>query len=350
MQRKFVHLLIVMDATVVVPKKRVVQAIKREELIGKIKAYAVTAVSVPKIMVQPSTMLTLKPFTVKRNIVDFDLAASKIERFDIINQQMLEAVDAQILEVDDPFNTLACMLLDSDSLSEIDPAEDADYIIDVVNQYLALIDGSEDDKKKIVRRYGKLITDDIIKQIHDNMDKRISYVYNIQQDLIMFGKQDRRVKTDGGEQNFRASFTDKANISKYVFTGYKKSYYLENCFDSDPERIFSVILEDDMQVIKWIKPPLNRLGIYWKPGSQYTPDFIVETTNCKYMVEVKAKNEVSNDEVQLKAKEGVKWCNYATMVDKDKKPWKYCLITDNNIQTGNTCKYTLGLAVSIEED
>ena len=39
------------DATVVVPKKRVVQAIKREELIGKIKAYAVTAVSVPKIMV-----------------------------------------------------------------------------------------------------------------------------------------------------------------------------------------------------------------------------------------------------------------------------------------------------------
>ena len=338
------------DATVVVPKKRVVQAIKREELIGKIKAYAVTAVSVPKIMVQPSTMLTLKPFTVKRNIVDFDLAASKIERFDIINQQMLEAVDAQILEVDDPFNTLACMLLDSDSLSEIDPAEDADYIIDVVNQYLALIDGSEDDKKKIVRRYGKLITDDIIKQIHDNMDKRISYVYNIQQDLIMFGKQDRRVKTDGGEQNFRASFTDKANISKYVFTGYKKSYYPENCFDSDPERIFSVILEDDTQVIKWIKPPLNRLGIYWKPGSQYTPDFIVETTDCKYMVEVKAKNEVSNDEVQLKAKEGVKWCNYATMVDKDKKPWKYCLITDNNIQTGNTCKYTLGLAVSIEED
>ena len=242
------------------------------------------------------------------------------------------------------------MLLDSDSLSEIDPAEDADYIIDVVNQYLALIDGSEDDKKKIVRRYGKLITDDIIKQIHDNMDKRISYVYNIQQDLIMFGKQDRRVKTDGGEQNFRASFTDKANISKYVFTGYKKSYYPENCFDSDPERIFSVILEDDTQVIKWIKPPLNRLGIYWKPGSQYTPDFIVETTDCKYMVEVKAKNEVSNDEVQLKAKEGVKWCNYATMVDKDKKPWKYCLITDNNIQTGNTCKYTLGLAVSIEED
>lgn len=325
-------------------------SIKREELIEKIKVYTAKAISIPKIMVQPSTTLTLKPFTVKRNIVDFDLAASKIEHFDVINQQMLEVVDAQMLEVDDPFNTLACMLIDCDALSEIDPAEDADYIIDVVNQYLALIDVSDADKKKIVRRYGKLIVDDIVKQIHDNMDKQVSYVYNIQKDFILFGKQDRRVKAYGGEQNFRKTFTDKSNITQYVFTGYKKSYYLDNCFDSDTERLFSIILEDDAEVIKWVKPPLNRLGIYWKNGKQYTPDFIVETDTTKYMVEVKAKNEASNPDVLLKAAEGIKWCKYAAMVDKDKKPWKYCLITDDNIQVGNTCKYTLGLAVKFEEE
>ncbi len=336
------------DATKLI-EKTVKPSIKREELIEKIKIYTSKAISIPKIMVQPSTTLTLKPFTVKRNIVDFDLAASKIERFDVINQQMLEVVDAQMLEVDDPFNTLACMLIDSDALSEIDPAEDTDYIIDVVNQYLALIEGSVDDKKKIVRRYGKLIVDDIVKQIHDNMDKQVSYVYNIQKDFILFGKQDRRVKVDGGEQNFRKTFTDKPNIAQYVFTGYKKSYYLDNCFDSDTERLFSIILEDDGEVIKWVKPPLNRLGIYWKNGKQYTPDFIVETPTSKYMVEVKAKNEVSNPDVLLKAAEGIKWCKYASMVDKDKKLWTYCLITDDNIQVGNTCKYTLGLAVKFEE-
>lgn len=331
-------------------EKIVKPSIKREELIEKIKVYTSKAISIPKIMVQPSTTLTLKPFTVKRSIVDFDLAASKIERFDVINQQMLEVVDAQMLEVDDPFNTLACMLIDSDALSEIDPAEDADYIIDVVNQYLALIEGSDDDKKKIVRRYGKLIVDDIVNQIHENMDRQISYVYNIQKDFILFGKQDRRVKAEGGEQNFRKPFTDKKNITQYVFTGYKKSYYLDNCFDSDTERLFSIILEDDVEVIKWVKPPLNRLGIYWKNGKQYTPDFIVETATTKYMVEVKAKNEVATPDVQLKAAEGIKWCKYATMVDKDNKPWKYCLITDDKIQIGNTCKYTLGLAVKFEEE
>ena len=167
-----------------------------------------------------------------------------------------------MLEVDDPFNTLACMLLDNNSLSEIDPSEDADYIIDVVNQYLALIEGTEEDKRKIVRRYSKIIIDDIVKQIHSNMGKKTNYIYDIQKDLIMFGKQDRRIKVSGGEQDFRKRFNDKANIDKYVFTGYKKSYYADNCFDSDTERLFSIILEDDSEVIKWVKPPLNRLGVY----------------------------------------------------------------------------------------
>lgn len=324
--------------------------IKKQELIEKVKLYASRAISIPKITVQPSTTIVLKPFTVKRNIIDFDLAASKIERFDVINKQMLAVVEAQMLEVDDPFNTLACMLFDSKDLSEIDPSEDVDYIIDIVNQYLALIEGTDDEKKKIVRRYGKLIVDDIIKQIHDNMDKHTTYVYNILKDLILFGKQDRSIKISGGERDFRKSFDDKANIKNYLFTGYKKSYYPNNCFDSDTERQFSIIFEDDGDVLKWVKPPLNRLGIYWKPGSQYTPDFIVETSTTKFMVEVKAKKDVSTEEVQLKAFEGIKWCKYASVVDKDKKPWVYCLITDDNIQIGNTCKYTLGLAVKFEEE
>ena len=43
------------------------------------------------------------------------------------------------------------------------------------------------------------------------------------------------------------------NIQKYLFTGYKKSYYPANAFDSDTERLFSIILEEDPDVIRWIK-------------------------------------------------------------------------------------------------
>ena len=324
------------------------QPMKKEDFVATVTELSKKAISVPKILVQPSSTVTLKPFTVKRNIADFEVAASKIERFNAINAEMLESFDAEILAVDDAVNTLACMLLDCDALSEISVDEDADYILNIVQQYLALIDGSEADKNKIVRRYAKLIIDDIVKQIHENMDRKTYYTHVVQKDLIVFRKAVRNVRADGGEVNFRKTIANKSEIKKYVFTGYKKSYYNINAFDSDTERLFSVILEDDKDVIRWIKPPLNQLGLFWQAGQQYNPDFLVETPTTKYMIEVKAKNEVNNPDVVGKAKEGIKWCKNASIVDFDKKPWEYKLITDEVISVGNTLKYILGISEKID--
>jgi len=282
---------------------------------------------------------------VKRSIQDFEVAIARIERFDAINQQLLSSVDAQILEVDDAMNTLACMLLDS--VSELS-WDDADLIIDVVGQYLDQIEGDDEQKRKIVRRYASLIVDDIRKQLYSHMDKKTYDIHIVQKDLILFGKFNKSVKKDG-KVRFDKPFADKANIKKYLFTGYKKAYYPENAFDSDSERLFSIILEEDPDVIRWIKPPLNQLGLFWQAGQQYNPDFLVETADGKYMVEVKATNEVTADDVVAKAHEGIKWCQYASMADPDGKRWEYRLITDKNILLGNTCKYTLGTALTIQE-
>lgn len=326
------------------------QPMKKEDFVATVTELSRKAISVPKILVQPSSTVTLKPFIVKRNIADFEIAASKIERFNAVNAEMLESFDAEILAVDDATNTLACMLLDCDALSEISVDEDADYILDIVQQYLALIDGTDEDKKRIVRRYAKLIIDDIVKQIHDNMDRQTYYTHVVQKDLIVFRKAVKNVRADGGEITFRKSFANKSEIKKYVFTGYKKSYYGANAFDSDTERLFSIVLEDDTDVIRWIKPPLNQLGLFWQAGQQYNPDFLVETPTAKYMIEVKAKNEVKNPDVVGKAKEGIKWCKYASIVDFDKKPWEYKLITDEVISVGNTLKYILGLSEVIDTE
>ena len=134
-----------------------------------------------------------------------------------------------------------------------------------------------------------------------------------------------------------------------MFIGYKKAYYTENAFDSDTERLFSIILEEDPDVIRWIKPPLNQLGLFWQAGQQYNPDFLVEMTSGKFMVEVKASNEVTADDVVAKAREGIKWCHFASTADPDHKVWEYRLISDDNIKLGNTCKYTLGTAHKVEE-
>ena len=318
----------------------------REEFTKTVIEYSAKAISVPKILVQTTSEVKFNRFEVKRTIQDFEIATAKIERFDAINQHLLTVVDAQALEVEDARNTLACMLLDS--ISELS-YDDADFIIDVVEQYLNQIPGDEEEKKKIVRRYAGLIVNDIKKQIYTHMDRKTQDIHIVQKDLIVFRKFVKNVKKNG-QVRYDKPFTDRSNIKKYLFTGYKKSYYPANAFDSDTERQFSVILEEDPDVIRWIKPPLNQLGLFWKAGQQYNPDFLVETTTGKYMVEVKALNEVNNEEVVSKAREGIRWCTFATTADPDHKTWEYRLISDDNIHPGNTCKYTLGTAHPIKEE
>ena len=318
----------------------------REEFTKTVIEYSAKAISVPKILVQTTSEVKFNRFEVKRTIQDFEIATAKIERFDAINQHLLTVVDAQALEVEDARNTLACMLLDS--ISELS-YDDADFIIDVVEQYLNQIPGDEEEKKKIVRRYAGLIVNDIKKQIYTHMDRKTQDIHIVQKDLIVFRKFVKNVKKNG-QVRYDKPFSDRSNIKKYLFTGYKKSYYPANAFDSDTERQFSVILEEDPDVIRWIKPPLNQLGLFWKAGQQYNPDFLVETTTGKYMVEVKALNEVNNEEVVSKAREGIRWCTFATTADPDHKTWEYRLISDDNIHPGNTCKYTLGTAHPIKEE
>ncbi len=332
-------------STATIPENHKEKPLSKDEFVQKIKEYSGKAISVPKILVQTTSEVKFKRFDVKRTIQDFEVAMARIERFDAINQQLLSSVDAQILEVDDALNTLACMLLDS--ISELS-YDDADFIIDIVKQYLAQIDGNEEDKRKVVRRYASLIISDIRKQIYEHMDRKTQDIHIVQKDLILFRKFVKNVKKDGCVR-FDKPFTDRANIKKYLFTGYKKAYYTDNAFDSDTERVFSVILEEDSDVIRWIKPPLNQLGLFWQAGQQYNPDFLVETTTGKYMVEVKASNEVTSEEVIAKAREGIKWCRFASTADPDHKSWEYRLITDDNIKLGNTCRYTLGTAHKVSE-
>lgn len=318
----------------------------KEEFVQKFREYSGRAISVPKILVQTTSEVKFNRFQVRRTIQDFEVAMAKIERFDAVNQQFLAAVDAQILEVEDAMNTLACMLLDS--IPELS-YDDADFIIDVADQYLAQIEGDEEDKRKIVRRYAPLIVSDIRAQIFEHVERKTQDIHTVQKDLILFRRFVKNIRKDG-RVRFDRPFTDKANIRKYLFTGYKKGYYTENGFDSDTERLFSIILEEDPEVIRWIKPPLNQLGLFWQAGQQYNPDFLVETATHKYMVEVKAANEVTAQDVVAKAREGIRWCRFASTADPDHKPWVYRLITDENIHPGNTCRYTLGTAVEITEE
>jgi type III restriction enzyme len=62
---------------------------------------------------------------------------------------------------------------------------------------------------------------------------------------------------------------------------------------------------------------------------EYIPDFVAETLDTIYMIETKAKNQLSSPEVQSKQKAAETWCRHASLhtTRNNGKPWKYLLIS-----------------------
>ena len=125
-----------------------------------------------------------------------------------------------------------------------------------------------------------------------------------------------------------------------LFDTFTKCLFTVQKFDSDPERRFAVILENDPDVLKWCRPNKSDLRIYYSHEEQYEPDFVVETTDCKYLCEPKRADQIGTDEVQAKARAATTWCQYATEHAQKYggKPWRYMLVAHDRIQENMTLK------------
>jgi type III restriction enzyme len=143
---------------------------------------------------------------------------------------------------------------------------------------------------------------------------------------------------------------DKSKIAQLVFGGFTKCLYQVQKFDSDTERVLSVIL--DAESLKWFKPGRGQFQILYRWGSdqrEYQPDFVAETADTIYMMEPKARNDMEDGEVLEKKAAAIKWCRNATdhNAKHGGKPWRYLLIPHDAIAENMTIA---GLAAQYEVD
>jgi type III restriction enzyme len=113
-------------------------------------------------------------------------------------------------------------------------------------------------------------------------------------------------------------------------------------FDSKTEKDFAIILEDNKDVLKWLRPAGNQFHIYWNHNTQqYHPDFVVETADAIYMVETKKEGDIESTEVQDKSRAAMEFCKHATdyTIKNHGKPWKYVLIPHGAVQANMSFSY-----------
>jgi type III restriction enzyme len=144
-----------------------------------------------------------------------------------------------------------------------------------------------------------------------------------------------------GEQprHFRAPVADKRLIRQMVFRGFTKCCYPYQKFQSvEGEWRLAQVLEDDPEVLKWMKPAAGQFRIEYASGKNYEPDFVVETIRECLLIEPKQADQIGLDEVRDKARAAVRWCGYANQhaLESGGKPWHYLLVPDDAIQLGQS--------------
>ncbi|MBI1918461.1 MAG: DEAD/DEAH box helicase family protein, partial [Planctomycetes bacterium] len=142
--------------------------------------------------------------------------------------------------------------------------------------------------------------------------------------------------------DFRTPVGTKRSIPNMLFGGFSRCLYPVQKFSSDPERLFAVMLENEPPElrVKWFKPVRGQFRIFYSADQAYEPDFVVETVDHKYLCEPKRADEMTDPEVQAKARAAAQWCQHATEheVTNDGKPWSYLLIPHDAINASATLR------------
>lgn len=133
-------------------------------------------------------------------------------------------------------------------------------------------------------------------------------------------------------------------VRSKIFTGFHKACHRLYKFDSNTERIFAMVLENDKDVQKWLRPAPRQFELYYDLDGEerrYEPDFVVETEDQIFMVEVKARNEIFSRDVQEKTKAAQTYCLAATEWNAahEGKPWTYVLIPHDEVRLNSGFLY-----------
>lgn len=199
---------------------------------------------------------------------------------------------------------------------------------------------SEDDTRKVLRLHQREIARFIHVQMQNHYwEEAVNYEVKISKGFTELKPSAYTASAEEPPLNFHRSPTDKSNMAKYLFGDFNRCLYPVQKFQSDSERKLAVIL--DREAEKWFRPAKGQFQLFYRWNGdhlEYQPDFVAETTDCIYMLEPKARNEMNDTDVQAKKDAAVQWCRHAThhAVSHDGKPWKYLLIPHDAIAENMT--------------
>jgi hypothetical protein len=214
-----------------------------------------------------------------------------------------------------------------------------------VQAYIDKAEVAAGEKQEVLFKHRRKIAQDILFQIREKIAEKTSIDYVVTDKPVEFRPYWRNMPKGYVEKDKNAVVEEE--LTHNIIGGYTKTVFSRNIFESKQEKWLADILDRDEEIVRWVRPPTGQAPIPYK-GGNYNPDFIVEAKGNKFfVVEVKARDELTDKDVQAKARAGVAWCG--AMSKATGKVWEYKLIPHDAIQPMTSFKGVISNAVSIPE-
>ena len=265
----------------------------------------------------------------------------------------LDAESASLKPVDTPENEIARHIIVHDN---IDYAVCADLIYQLIGEakdhFLTYLNDKE--TEIIMRDKQKTIARLIYLQMNEHFHHEETGYKAVEMRPFSRIEKGFGSKASADEiYDLRANLAPSEVPSK-VFNGFMKACHTLYKFDSDTERTFAIVLENDDAVLRWMRPSPKQFNIWYGAANtkRYEPDFVVETADGIYMVETKAERNIEDKDVKEKAKAAMAYCKAASdwNADHGGKPWHYVLVSHVNVHINSSFGGILGSSRIGEEE
>ncbi len=302
-------------------------------------------IDIPRILVVPKGEVTsgFHSFTLDASSIHYQPVERDIliQHLRTHQQETLTALgSAQTeLRIED---YLVRALIDFDDISY---DNHADLLYELSGQLVKHLRGylkDEGDVQNVLQYYQRQLAEFIHSQMQaHHWEKASGYDVVVSKGLTALKSLAFTAPADEAIHNFRHPVADKTKIAQMIFGGFSRCLYPVQKFQSDTERVMSVIL--DREAAKWFKPGRSQFQIFYKWGAdqrEYQPDFVAETADAIYMLEPKARKDMEDGEVIAKKDSAARWCQRATdhAAQNGGKPWKYLLIPHDAIAENMSIK------------
>jgi len=304
-------------------------------------------IDIPKVRAKIKVTSTLSIFDIIPKYEELKEMHPELVGIDIIEETEHGMGEAEITTIEGQVSYLISKLIEE--VPELS-YKDKDVVVGIVNKYMErATNGTDEDAwEGLLKSHRRLIFEDIKSQIQQEINEKLKIGYLPEIEFFEFKSYSATVENEGDLENPIPKKKNKNNvyeeeIKRTIITDYKKTLYSENTFDTKEEKWLADILHRDKKVIKWVRNP-KKFGIRWKFGTYY-PDFVIETEAVMYIIEVKATNEINDEEVRKKAEAAIEWCEMISEFTKQK--WEYKLIPDNQIRREDSFEAIIQRSVKI---